>query len=161
MGAEHNVDKGIAFAKAFRHMLLLRHAAAHGDDQRRVAALDVFQSPHIAKYPIFRVFPNGTGVKQDKISFLRGIRKRKTHFSKLSLDFLPVRHILLAAIGPHIRQRDRAPGAHLHNFCHIGQVEPLPGKLLLGKLIFQKTHSLLHRVQTVGRHPPDTTCGLV
>ena len=42
MGAEDDVHEGIALFKALGHVLLLGHAAAHGDNGARVAALDVF-----------------------------------------------------------------------------------------------------------------------
>ena len=66
MGTKDNIHKGITLLKALVHVLLLRHAAAHGDDGGGMAALDVLQGPHVAKDPVLGVFPHSAGVEEDK-----------------------------------------------------------------------------------------------
>ena len=159
VGAEDDIHKGIALLKALGHVLLLRHAAAHGDDGGGMAALDVLQGPHVAKDPVLGVFPHSAGVEEDKIRLLRGTGEFKAHLAELALDFLPVGHILLAAVGAHIGQGHRPPCPDFHHLSHIGHIEFLPGKFFLGKLVFQGPHSssintgcvpLVFRAQPVG-----------
>ena len=137
VGAKDDIHKGIALFQALRHVLLLGHAAAHGDDNRRPAALDVLQSAHVAEHPVLRVFPHGAGVEENEIRVLGTVCKGKTHFSQQALDLFPVRHILLAAVGTHIGQRRFPAGPGFHDLLHLGHIPGLLGKGILGKTILQ------------------------
>ena len=125
MGTEHQVYKGEALADTLRHVLLLHHAAAQGDNQRGVPALDVLQSPHIAVNPVLGVLPHGAGIEEDEVSLLLVVGKAEAHLLQHSLDFLPVRHILLAAVGAHQGQGHLPSGPHLHHLGHIGHIAGL------------------------------------
>ena len=120
--AEHDVHKRERRLNALRHALLFHHAAAYGNEQRRVAALHVFQRADVAEHAVFGVLANGTGVEQNKIGFIFIFREFKAHFREHTLHAFAVRHILLAAIRAHKRLRRAVHRAHLHDRRNVRRV---------------------------------------
>ena len=130
MGAEDQIHKGVALPQFLRHMLLLDHAPAKTDDQPRMAALEIFQRPHVAEHPVLRMLPHRAGVKKDQIRLLRPLGEAEAHGTQHSLDPFGIGDILLAAEGAHTAKR-RFPGKpRFVPIAHPDAVFPLEVKLL-------------------------------
>ena len=70
MGTENQVDETIALLDLLHHLRLLHHTAAEGDHHIRVV---LFLMTHEAKMAVnleICVFPDRTGVVNDKVRFL-------------------------------------------------------------------------------------------
>ena len=75
MGAEYQSHEGITPAYFFRHMGLLHHTAAQGDQQMRLTTLQRLQGAHIAEHPVLCMLPHRAGVEQNKIRLFRRLCK--------------------------------------------------------------------------------------
>ncbi len=79
MRAENQPHKRKLAADMLRSALFLHHTSADGDEDRRVAALELLKGPNVAEHPVFSVAAHSTGVEQDKIGLLWIFRKGKAH----------------------------------------------------------------------------------
>ena len=136
MRAEHDVDERERRADALRHVRLLHHAAADGDEHRGIAALDVFQRADVAVDTVLSVLADRTGIEEDEIRLVFVVGKGKTHFSEHTLDFFAVRHVLLTAVGAHKSLRFRTHRAHLHDRGDIRGIQLLLLQLRRGHNFF-------------------------
>ena len=101
MGAEHQIHHRVGFFDLLRHVLLLHHAPADGDNLLRLIFLCVVQRAHIAQHPHLRVLPDGAGVHHDHVRLELVLGKAVAHLRKVASDFFAVRLVLLAAVGVH------------------------------------------------------------
>ena len=130
MRAEDEIHHAVGFFQLFRHVFLLHHAAAHGDDLVRVLLLRVVERADVAEHALLGVLTHGAGVDDHHIRLVSILREPKAHRAQVSAQFFAVGLILLAAVGVHHGERllparlvQRAqPVADLH----------LAGNLLLG-----------------------------
>ena len=72
MRPEYNIDKGEFFDEQFCLPLLLRHTAAHRDEQSALLFFQLFERADIAESMILGIFPNAAGVEYDDIRILNG-----------------------------------------------------------------------------------------
>ena len=86
-------------------MLLLNHAAADGDDLRRLRLLGVIQRTDIPQHAHLGMLTHSTGVDHNhvRLKFIPG--KTVSHFRQITAKLLAVRFILLAAVGIDHGQR--------------------------------------------------------
>ncbi len=109
LGAEDQVDMAVGCTDFFRYDLLLGHAPAQADGERRVLLLGVDQLPHHAEHLLFRVLPDGAGVDDNHVR-LEGVPgEAAAHLPQHPHDALAVRHVLLAPIGLHHGQGAALP----------------------------------------------------
>ena len=82
-------------------MLLLHHAAAHGDDLAGACLLRVVQRTDIAQNAHLRVLAHGAGVDDDDVRLILVLREAVAHLGKVAAYFFAVGLVLLAAVGVH------------------------------------------------------------
>ncbi len=70
MGAENQINKGIALFQLLNHRRFLHHTAAEGNLHLGIAALVSVQLTQPAIDPLVGVIPYGTGVENHKIRML-------------------------------------------------------------------------------------------
>ena len=99
IGAKYHIHKGKALIEPVGHILLLHHAAANSNAKGRVLVLLLFQGPHVAKDPLFRVLPDAAGIEQDKICLLLRRGRLKPCFTQHACQLFAVMVVHLAAVG--------------------------------------------------------------
>ena len=104
MRAEHQVDHGVGHFDLLRHMLLLHHAAAHGDYLARAGLLGVVERADVAQHAHLRMLAHGAGIDNDNVRGKLILRKAAAHLGKVAAQLLAVGLILLAAVGVHHSQ---------------------------------------------------------
>ena len=109
MGAEDQIHHRVGLFDLLRHMGLLHHAAADGNDLFRLVLFRMVQGTHIAQHPHLRVLPDGAGVHHDDIRLKFVLGEAVAHFGQIAPQLFAVRLVLLAAVGVHHGQRPPAP----------------------------------------------------
>ena len=78
-------------------MLLLHHAAAHGDDLIGVLLFAVVKLPDIAENAHLRMLAHGAGVHDDDVGLELVLREAVAHLGEVAAQLLAVGLVLLAA----------------------------------------------------------------
>ena len=84
-----------------------------------MATLDILERANIAKNAILRMLTHRTGIEEDKVSLFGFLCKTKAHLLEKALDLLPVRHILLAAVGMDESHGTFSSGPYFHDLRDV------------------------------------------
>ena len=123
MRSEHEVDHGVGHFYLLRHVLLLHHAAAHGDYLAGLVLLRVVERADIAEHAHLRVLAHRAGVHDYHVRLKLILREAVAHLAEIAAQLLAVGLVLLAAVGVHHRERALPVGGDA--------VEYLPADILL------------------------------
>ena len=131
LGTEDEVDVPVGAAERVRDVLLLHHAAAHGDNLVRFRAFCMHKRADDAENALFRVLAHGAGVDDDDVGLSLRLREGVAHGREHAADFFAVGFVLLAAVRVH--KRKRRSRHRLGHTAHPLHGASLAFKLLLGK----------------------------
>ena len=118
MRPEDEIHHAVGVFELVRHVLLLHHAAAHGDDLVGVRRLGVGQRADVPEHALLGVLAHGAGVENHEVRLRAVIRKAEAHVRKIAAQLFAVGLVLLAAEGVHHRERaDAAREIGLADLC--------------------------------------------
>ena len=99
MRPENEIDHWVGLFYLLDHVLLLHHAAAHGDDLPGALLFAVVKLPDIAENAHLRVLAHGAGVDDYDVGLELVLREAVAHLGEVAAQLLAVGLVLLAAVG--------------------------------------------------------------
>ena len=96
---ENEIDHGVGLLYLLDHVLLLHHAAAHGNYLAGALLFAVVKLPDIAEHAHLRVLAHGAGVHDDDVGLELVLREAVAHLGEVAAQLLAVGLVLLAAVG--------------------------------------------------------------
>ena len=139
MRAEHQVDKRVSRFQTFGHARLLRHAAAHADEQLRPLLFQFLEPDDVAQGAVFRVFAHAAGVVEDEAGLLPLAFRAQAHLREHAGDGFRIAFVHLAAHGDDV-EAFRAAGHFAHARCKA---------TLALQLAFRNKKAFVHGVSSV------------
>ena len=118
--AEHQIDERIHRFHPLGHALLLRHAAAHADEELRALLFQLLEPYDVAQGAILGVFAHAAGVVEYEIGFFAHVLRPQAHLHEHTGDGFRIAFVHLASHGDDME----SPGA-------VGKIAHARGKFAL------------------------------
>ena len=100
--SEYDVDEGEFLYEQRRLPLLLRHAAAHGDEHPLFLPLELFKGADVAERVVLRILADAAGVEYDDVRLLDGRLFGISRPAQEPRDLLRFVHVHLAAVSDDV-----------------------------------------------------------
>lgn len=117
---EHEIDHGVGAFYLLRHVLLLHHAAAHGDYLTRALLLAVIELPDVAQNAHLSVLAHGAGVHDDNVGLELVLCEAVAHLGEIAAYLFAVGLVLLAAVCIHHGKELPPLGGGRYRVAYLG-----------------------------------------